>query len=95
VTTLLAIDGDVLYTFPGATARTRWAPYVGAGPTVAFRHRGFEGDEGDSRFDFDDFDAEHGFNFIVGMRNRAGAFFEMKATAAGVSDVRLLAGVTF
>lgn len=95
VTTLLSIDADVLYTFPGATARTRWAPYAGAGPTVAFRHRGFEEEDGDNRFDFDDFDAEHGFNFIVGMRNRTGAFFEMKATASGVSDVRMLAGVTF
>jgi hypothetical protein len=95
ITTLLAIDVDVLYTFPGATRRTRWAPYVGAGPSIAFRHRGFEEDEDGTRFDFDDFDAEHGFNFIVGMRNRTGAFFEMKATAGGVSDVRLLAGVTF
>ena len=96
ITTLLAIDVDVLYTFPGATRRTRWAPYAGGGPSIAFRHRGFEGEEDDgSRFDFDDFDAENGFNFIVGMRNRTGAFFEMKATAGGVSDVRLLAGVTF
>jgi hypothetical protein len=96
LTTLLSIDGDVLYTIPGATRRTRWAPYVGAGPTVAFVHRSFEGEDDDgNRFDFGDFDAEHGFNFIVGMRNRAGAFVEMKATASGVSDVRLLAGVTF
>ena len=95
VSTVLMLDGDVLYTWPGATRRTRWAPYVGAGPTVAFRHRSFEGEENGTRFDFGDTDAEHGFNFIVGMRNRGGAFVEMKATASGVSDVRLLAGVTF
>jgi hypothetical protein len=96
VSTLLSLEGDVLYTWPGATRRTRWAPYVGAGPTVAFRHRSFEEEDGDgNRFDFGDTDAEHGFNFIVGMRNRRGAFFELKATASGVSDVRLLTGVTF
>jgi hypothetical protein len=96
LTTLLSLDLDVLYTFPGATRQTRWAPYIGAGPTVGFRHRSLEGEDDDgTRFDFGDFDAEHGFNFIVGMRNRRGAFFEMKATASGLSDVRLLAGVTF
>lgn len=96
LTTLLAFDLDVLYAFPGSTGRTRWAPYVGAGPGVGFRHRNLEEqDEDGTRFDFGDFDAEHGFNFIVGMRNRNGAFFEMKATASGISDVRLLAGFTF
>jgi len=96
LTTLLSLDLDVLYAFPGSTGRTRWAPYVGAGPTVAFSHRSLEGEDDDgNRFDFGDFDADNGFNFIVGMRNRNGAFFEMKATASGVSDVRLLAGITF
>jgi hypothetical protein len=96
VSTLLNIDLDVLYAIPGSTRGTRWAPYVGAGPTVGFRHRSFENedDEG-NRFDFGDFDADNGFNFIVGMRRANGAFFEMKATASGVTDVRLLAGVTF
>jgi len=36
-----------------------------------------------------------GMNFIVGTRKRSGAFFEMKATAWGVSNVRLLAGFNF
>jgi hypothetical protein len=96
LTTLLTVDLDVLYAFPGGTRAARWAPYVGAGPTIGFGHRSLEGEDDDgTRFDFGDFDAEHGFNFIVGMRNRSGAFFEMKATAGGFSDVRLLAGVTF
>jgi hypothetical protein len=96
VSTLLALDIDVIYTLARPTGRAQWAPYVGAGPSVLFLHRSFEGEEDDgTRFDFGDFDAENGFNFIVGMRRRNGAFFEMKATASGVSDVRLLAGVTF
>lgn len=110
VTTLLAINLDVMYTFPGVTRDTRWAPYLGVGPTFGLSHRGFETDEGDNvdvsgpnsqvlddrnRFDFSDTDFNGGVNFIVGMQRQSGMFFEMKATAWGVSNIRLLAGVTF
>jgi hypothetical protein len=47
-----------------------------------------------SRFDFSDTDFSSGFNFIAGAR-RGGMFFEMKATAYGVSNIRLLAGFNF
>ena len=47
------------------------------------------------RFDFSDTDFSGGFNFIAGARTPGGLFVEMKATAWGVSDVRLLAGFTF
>ena len=95
VTTLLVLHLDVLYTIPGATRQTRWAPYVGAGPNVSFSHRGFEGDEDDNRFDFDEFNADSGFNVIAGAQNPNGAFVEMKATAYGVANVRLLVGFNF
>ena len=108
VTTLFGINVDVLYTLPGAARDTRWLPYVGAGPNFTLSHRGFETDEGDhvdtngnstdddrSRFDFSDTDFNGGMNFIVGMRRSSGMFFEMKATAWGVSNVRLLAGFNF
>ena len=71
---------------------------MGAGPNFALSHRGFESDESDdgrNRFDFSDTDFEGGFNFIAGARNRNGMFLEMKATAYGVSNVRLLAGFNF
>ena len=48
-----------------------------------------------SRFDFGDTDFNSGMNFIVGMKRQNGAFFEMKATAWGVSTIRLLAGFNF
>jgi hypothetical protein len=44
-----------------------------------------------SRFDFGDTDFSSGFNFIAGVRHE-GMFFEMKATAYGVTNVRLLVG---
>jgi hypothetical protein len=52
-------------------------------------------DDDRNRFDFSDTDFNGGMNFIVGMRKQSGMFFEMKATAWGVSNVRLLAGFQF
>ena len=101
VTTMLGINFDVLYTLPGATGQTRWTPYIGAGPTFGLSHRGFETDEGDgptgvrNRFDFSDTDFTGGMNFIAGARTRGGLFFELKATAWGISNVRLMAGFNF
>jgi len=97
VTTTFGINLDVLYTLPGATGQTRWRPYVGAGPNLSLSHRGFDSttdDEG-NRFDFSDTDFEGGFNFIAGARARNRMFLEMRATAYGVSNVRLLVGFTF
>jgi hypothetical protein len=106
LTTLFGINLDVLYSFPGATRDTDWIPYVGAGPTFGLSHRGFETDDVDNvdgvddqdspnRFDFSDTDFNGGMNFIVGMHKPSGVFFEMKATAWGVSNIRLLAGFHF
>ena len=104
VTTFLAINIDVLYTFGGATSQTRWTPYIGAGPTFGLSHRGFGTDDLDNvdgtpdsrnRFDFSDTDFTGGMNFIAGARSRGGLFFELKATAWGVSNVRLMAGYDF
>jgi hypothetical protein len=108
ITTLLGINLDVLYTLGGYTRDTQWIPYIGGGPNFGLSHRGFETEEGDnvdgpdddddddgSRFDFGDTDFNGGMNFIVGMRKQSGMFFEMKATAWGVSNIRLLAGFNF
>ena len=105
VTTLFGINLDALYTFGGATGQDRWMPYLGAGPNFALSHRDLTpGDDidddledldDDNRFDFTDTDFVGGVNFIAGARNPRGLFFELKATAWGVSNVRLLAGFNF
>jgi hypothetical protein len=97
VTTTFGINLDVLYTFPGATRQTRWAPYIGAGPNFSLSHRGFESatDAQGNRFNFSDTSFDAGLNFIAGARKRSGLFLEMRATAYGVSNVRLLAGFNF
>ena len=106
LTTEFGIDLDMLYTLPGAD--NAWRTYVGGGPNFALSHQGFSappddtnsGDSsGDSstttdRFDFSDTSFDAGFNFIVGA-TRSKTFFEMKATAWGVSSVKLLAGFRF
>ena len=108
VTTLMNINLEVLYTFANPSSDT-WSPYVGAGPAFGLSHRGFGTDDSDNvnvngtdadddrpnRFDFSDTDFNGGMNFIVGLRKQSGVFFEMKATAWGVSNIRLLAGVNF
>ena len=97
LTTTFGINLDVLYTLPGATRQTRWTPYVGAGPNFGLSHLSFEReiDEQGNRFDFNDTDFNAGLNFIAGARNRNGLFLEMRATAYGVSNVRLLVGYWF
>jgi hypothetical protein len=107
LTTILGVNLDVLYTFPGFDGNTRWMPYVGAGPQFGLSHQGFETNDLDNvnvdgvivndrgRFDFSDTDFNGGMNFIVGMKRQSGAFFEMKGTAWGVSSIRLLAGFNF
>lgn len=110
VTTFFGINLDVLYRFPGTTAQTPWQAYIGAGPTFGLSHRGFQVDEPDhvdvpnvpnnnindkNRFDFSDTDFNGGVNFIAGARNQRGVFFELRTTAWGVSNVRLLGGFDF
>jgi hypothetical protein len=97
VTTTFGINLDVLYTFPGATRQTRWVPYIGAGPNFSLSHRGFDSAtvQQPNRFDFSDTSFDAGLNFIAGARKRSGFFLEMRATAYGVSNVRLLAGFNF
>ena len=100
VTTMFGINLDVLYILPGSSSTTRWTPYIGAGPNFALNHRAFstedeEDVEEDSRFDFSDTSFEGGFNFIAGARNQRGVFFELKATAYGVSTIRLMGGFNF
>lgn len=99
VTTLFGVNLDVLYILPGATRSTKWTPYVGAGPNFTLSHRGFEPDDEEvsdrNRFDFSDTDVSGGFNFIAGVRSQGGVFLELKATAYGESNIRLMAGFNF
>ena len=98
ITTSFVINADVLYVLPGST-RGSWNAYIGAGPNIGVSHVSFEAQGEDqedrNRFDFSDTDFDAGFNFIAGARRDNGLFLELRATAYGVSNVKLIAGFNF
>jgi len=107
LTTEFGIDLDFTYTIQSTTG-SNWRPYVGGGFNFALSHESFSAPPSESsdgstdgstestdRFDFSDTNFDTGFNFIVGAKRPNGVFFEMKATAYGVSNVKLLAGFRF
>jgi len=99
VTTLSGIHLDGIFTLPEVSRSVRWAPYLGVGPSFAFSHRNFEEETVNGtkvdRFDFGDFSWNNGLNFIVGAKSPRGMFFELKATAYGISKVRMMGGFEF
>jgi hypothetical protein len=99
VTTLFGIHLDGIYTLPEVSRSVRWAPYLGIGPSFAFSHRNFEEETVNGtkvdRFDFGDFSWNNGLNFIVGAKSPRGMFFELKATAYGISKIRMMGGFEF
>jgi len=72
---------DFTYTFPGGRP---WNLYVGGGPSINW----YDFDNGDS-------DTEGGFNFLVGVKNRGGRFFEAKIGVEGSPDFKFGVGYTF
>lgn len=102
VTTMFGINLDVTYGFPVA-AEQKWIPYIGGGPNFGLSHQGFEEEATDGetdgttqgRFDFGDTDFESGLNMIAGVRNRSSMFIELRATAYGVANIKMLVGYNF
>lgn len=110
VTTELGFDLDFLYTIPGSGNAWRTYVGGGPNFALSHRGftaetttdttptptptDGNTTTETTSRFDFGDTSFDAGFNFIVGA-SRGKGFFEMRATAYGVSNVKLLAGFRF
>jgi len=110
VTTELGFDLDFLYTIPGSGNAWRTYVGGGPNFALSHRGFTAETTTDTtptptptdsnttttttSRFDFGDTNFDSGFNFIVGA-TRGKTFFEMRATAYGVSNVKLLAGFRF
>jgi hypothetical protein len=78
--TMVAVNFDFTYGFP---ARGPWNLYVGAGPSVNFRHNNGGSNTG------------AGFEFIVGAQQRDGLFFEAKIGAGDAANLKLGVGYTF
>ena len=80
--TLVAVNLEFVWKFPAR--QSPWAFYAGGGPAINFYQ--FEG-SGD--------DAEPGFNFLVGLENPRGLFFEFKIGGGDSPDFKFGVGVSF
>jgi hypothetical protein len=95
VTKLFALNLEGIYRLPFVPRNGRWQPYVGAGPSLLFKHQNFERAEAGEGIDFGDFDFEGGLNLLTGIEFRSGVFFEAKATVYASPHFRLIVGYTF
>jgi hypothetical protein len=97
VTTLFALNPEVIYRLPISARSARWWGYVGIGPGFNFLHQNFEGEEGGNRIDFGDFKSDVGLNILGGIRYRSGMFAELKTTVYSDPSptLRLIIGYNF
>ena len=94
VTDLIALNLEGIYRFSEKHREGNWLPYVGAGPALIFIHQNFQVGR---QIDFGNFDYETGFNILVGMQSRRGAFVELKSSlySGPAPRLRLIVGYTF
>lgn len=96
VTTLVALNLEVVVRLPITERQSRWSVYAGAGPGFNFIDRDFEAAQaGDRDIKFGDFDFEGSLNFLAGVEFRSGMFLELKSTAYSRPHTRLLIGYNF
>jgi hypothetical protein len=70
--------------------------YAGAGPNFSFVSQNFEAAQaGDNGVDFSDFSFKAGLNINVGMENRNGFYYELKAGVWTTPTIRLMVGYHF
>jgi hypothetical protein len=80
--TLAAFNFEFAWKFPQRTGQ--WGFYAGGGPAINLYQVSGPGD-----------DAKPGFNFLGGLENRRGLFFEFKVGADNSPDFKFGVGVTF
>lgn len=82
--TLIAINAEFAYWFPG---RRAWSLYAGGGPAVNIYRVGDRRGGGS--------DTEPGFNVLIGLSHRDGLFTEFKIGAMDSPELRLTLGFSF
>ena len=80
--TLAAFNFEFVWKFP--RRRSQWGFYAGGGPAINLYQFDGPGD-----------DVEPGFNFVGGVENRSGLFFEFKLGVADSPDFKFGVGITF
>ena len=84
--TTIALNFDFVYKFP---QRSGWQLYAGGGPAVNFYR--FD----DDRRGDDDTESEPGVNFLIGVENESGLFFEFKIGAIDSPELKFGVGWSF
>ncbi len=82
--TTIALNFDFVYKFPH---RSSWGIYAGGGPAVNFYSFDTGGD--------DDTETEPGLNFMIGVEQNSGLFFEFKIGAIDSPELKFGVGWTF
>ena len=78
VTTLFALNPEVVYRLPLTARNGRWSTYVGVGPGFNFTHQSFdETTNSGSRVDFHEFHNDSTLNILGGVQFRSGMFTEI------------------
>ncbi len=98
VTTLFALNPDVIYQLPLTSRSARWNTYVGAGPGFNFTQVSFKRPDGSGkRIDFGEFSGDVALNIIGGVRYRSGMFAEMRTSIYSNPSptLRLVLGYSF
>jgi hypothetical protein len=81
VTSLFALNPDIIYRLPLSSRTARWSTYVGGGPGFNFLHQNFERTDGSGkRIDFGDFHSDVALNILGGVRYRSGMFTEIRTS---------------
>jgi hypothetical protein len=84
--TLVALNFEFVYKFP---RRNGWRLYAGGGPGVNF----YSFDRGPNRDR--DTESEAGLNFLIGVEQSSGLFFEFKVGALDSPELKFGVGWTF
>ena len=84
--TLVALNFEFVYKFP---RRNGWRIYAGGGPGVNF----YSFDRGPNRDR--DTESEAGLNFLIGVEQESGLFFEFKVGALDSPELKFGVGWTF
>ena len=81
VTTLFALNPEVVYRLPLTARNGRWSTYVGGGPGFNFIHQSFsQTTDSGSRVDFHKFHGDSTLNILGGVQFRSGMFTEVKTS---------------
>jgi hypothetical protein len=80
VTTLVALNPDVVYRLPLSARNGQWTTYVGGGPGFNFTHQSFNQTSGGSSVSFHKLHSDATLDVLGGIQHRGGMFTEIKTS---------------